>query len=148
MLPDYAPSEGPALLARELRAGEAKGAVWIVDESSLLATRHVNMLLHQARAAQVARVIFVGDQRQHGAVEAGRPIAQLQQAGMETAQLDSIRRQRDPELRKAIVSAANATALRSSGSRCRRMMSNRAVSMPACWSWAMGRPASTAPCCR
>ena len=81
--------------------------MWIVDESSLLATRHVNTLLHHARAAQVARVIFVGDQRQHGAVEAGRPIAQFQQAGMETAHLDIIRRQRDPALRKAVALAAN-----------------------------------------
>jgi hypothetical protein len=95
-----------ALLARVMRAGEAKGAVWIVDESSLLATRQVHTLLHRAREAQVARVIFVGDQRQHGAVEAGRPIAQLQQAGMETARLDSIRRQRDPALRKAVALAA------------------------------------------
>jgi ATP-dependent exoDNAse (exonuclease V) alpha subunit len=95
-----------ALLARSMHPGEDNGAVWIVDESSLLATRHVNTLLHQARAAQVARVIFVGDQRQHGAVEAGRPIAQLEHAGMETARLDIIRRQRDPELRKAVALAA------------------------------------------
>ena len=52
-------------------------------------------------------MIFVGDQRQHGAIEAGRPIAQLQKAGMETARLDTIRRQRDPELRKAVELAAN-----------------------------------------
>src|SRR5262249_3370264 len=49
----------------------------------------------------------VGDQHQHGAIEAGRPIAQLQQAGMETAQLQSIRRQRDPELRHAVELAAH-----------------------------------------
>jgi conjugative relaxase-like TrwC/TraI family protein len=96
-----------ALLAHRLAPSEAKGAVWIVDESSLLATRQVHTLLHRAREAQVARVIFVGDQRQHGAIEAGRPMAQLQAAGMETARLDIIRRQRDPELRKAVELAAN-----------------------------------------
>ena len=96
-----------SLLAQQRAPGEAKGEVWIVDESSLLATRQVNTLLHRAREAQVARVIFVGDQRQHGAVEAGRPIAQLQQAGMEMVQLAIIRRQRDPELRKAVELAAN-----------------------------------------
>jgi hypothetical protein len=89
-----------------MTSGQAKGEVWIIDESSLLATRQVHTLLHQARATQVARVIFVGDQRQHGAIEAGRPIAQLQQAGMETAQLHIIRRQRDPALRKAVALAA------------------------------------------
>jgi ATP-dependent exoDNAse (exonuclease V) alpha subunit len=96
-----------SLLAKHRAPGDAKREVWIVDESSLLATRQVNLLLHRARDAQVALVIFVGNQRQHGAVEAGRLIAQLQQAGMETTKLDTIRRQCDPELRKAVALAAN-----------------------------------------
>lgn len=69
-----------SLLAQRGEPSSDKGAVWLVDESSLLATRQVHTLLHRAREAQVARVIFVGDQRQHGAVEAGRPIAHLQAA--------------------------------------------------------------------
>jgi ATP-dependent exoDNAse (exonuclease V) alpha subunit len=48
------------------------------------------------------RVLLVGDTRQHEAVEAGRPFAQLQDAGMRTVKLDEIVRQRDPEL-KAVV---------------------------------------------
>jgi AAA domain-containing protein len=56
--------------------------IWIVDESSLLATRQVNPLLHQAHDEDVSRIIFVGDQRQHHAIEAGRPIFQMQEAGM------------------------------------------------------------------
>jgi ATP-dependent exoDNAse (exonuclease V) alpha subunit len=63
--------------------------------------------LHRARDARVARIIFVGDQRQHHAIEAGRPLHQMQQAGMRVARLDLIRRQRDPELRKAVNHAAN-----------------------------------------
>ncbi len=81
--------------------------LWIVDESSLLGTRQVNRLLHKAREARVARIVFVGDQRQHHAIEAGRPLQQMQQAGMRIARLDTIRRQRDPELRKAVNHAAN-----------------------------------------
>ena len=46
------------------------------------------------------RVLLVGDSRQHEAVDAGRPFAQLQEAGMRTAKLDEIVRQRDPELRR------------------------------------------------
>ena len=42
------------------------------------------------------RVILVGDIRQHQAIEAGRPFEQLQDAGMSTAKLDQIVRQRDP----------------------------------------------------
>jgi conjugative relaxase-like TrwC/TraI family protein len=80
--------------------------VWIIDESSLLATRQVNRLLHQAQAEGVERVIFVGDQRQHHAIEAGRPISQMQTAGMAVARLETIRRQRDPELRQAVTYAA------------------------------------------
>lgn len=81
-------------------------SVWIVDESSLLSTRQVHGLLQRAREERVGRVIFVGDQRQHGAVEAGKPVAQMQQAGMRTARLDVIRRQQDPALRATVTLAA------------------------------------------
>ena len=80
--------------------------LWIVDESSLLATRQVNRLLHKARVARVERIVFVGDQHQHHAIDAGRPIHQMQQAGMPVARLDTIRRQRDPMLREAVELAA------------------------------------------
>lgn len=80
--------------------------LWIVDESSLLATRQVSRLLHKAREAGVERIVFVGDQHQHHAIEAGRPIHQMQQAGMPLARLDTIRRQRDPMLREAVELAA------------------------------------------
>ena len=76
--------------------------LWIIDESSLLATRQVNSLLRRAREARVERIVFVGDQHQHHAIEAGRPIHQMQQAGMPVARLDTIRRQRDPMLRGAV----------------------------------------------
>ena len=78
------------------------GELWIVDESSLLATRQVNRLLHLAKEARIERLVFVGDQRQHHAIEAGRPVYQMQDAGMTIASLNVIRRQRDPELRRAV----------------------------------------------
>jgi conjugative relaxase-like TrwC/TraI family protein len=80
--------------------------VWIVDESSLLATRQVNHVLHLAKHIGVERMVFVGDERQHHAVEAGRPLYQMRQAGMTTASLTVIRRQRDPDLRQAVELAA------------------------------------------
>ena len=46
--------------------------------------------------------LFVGDTRQHEAVEAGRPYAQLQEAGLRTAHLDEIIRQKDPALKEAV----------------------------------------------
>ena len=44
----------------------------------------------------------MGDEKQLGAVEAGKPFAQLQQAGMKTAVMDDILRQRDPDLKAAV----------------------------------------------
>ena len=80
--------------------------LWILDESSLLANRQVNRLLHLAKQVRVERVVFVGDERQHHAIEAGRPLYQMRQDGMTTASLTVIRRQRDPELRKVVELAA------------------------------------------
>jgi len=83
-----------------------KKQFWIVDESSLLSTRQMNRLLHSAHEAKIDRIVFLGDQRQHHAIEAGRPMSQMQQAGMPVARLEVIRRQRDPTLRQAVTLAA------------------------------------------
>ena len=48
------------------------------------------------------RVLVIGDTRQHQGVEAGKPFEQMQQAGMQTSQLDQIMRQKDPALFKAV----------------------------------------------
>ena len=48
------------------------------------------------------RVLLVGDRRQHEAIEAGRPFAQLQDAGMKTVKLDEIVRQKNPELKQVV----------------------------------------------
>ena len=48
------------------------------------------------------RVVLVGDVRQHQAVDAGRPYEQLQQAGMLTARLEEIVRQKDPALKETV----------------------------------------------
>ena len=56
-----------------------------------------------ADALDIARLVLVGDSRQLRAVDAGQPFRQLQQAGMTTAMMDDIRRQRDPDLRAAVL---------------------------------------------
>lgn len=53
-----------------------------------------------------ARVVLLGDTGQTKAIEAGRPFHQLQAAGMETAVMDQIQRQKDPALREAVALAA------------------------------------------
>jgi len=79
--------------------------LYIVDESSLASTRQVNEFLR--RLEEQDRVIFVGDTRQHQGVEAGRPFQQLQEAGMHTAHLDEIIRQKDPSLKQAVEQLAH-----------------------------------------
>jgi conjugative relaxase-like TrwC/TraI family protein len=73
---------------------------YFVDESSLASTNQIRDFL--ARLAPQDRVLLIGDTRQHQGVEAGRPFEQLQQAGMRTAKLDQIVRQKDPELKCAV----------------------------------------------
>ena len=55
-----------------------------------------------ARLGPNDRVLLIGDTRQHQGVEAGRPFEQLQEAGMRTARLDEIVRQKDPALKFAV----------------------------------------------
>ena len=55
-----------------------------------------------ARLGANDRVLLIGDIRQHQGVEAGRPFEQLQEAGMRTAKLDEIVRQKDPALKSAV----------------------------------------------
>jgi ATP-dependent exoDNAse (exonuclease V) alpha subunit len=74
--------------------------LYILDESSLTSTKQLNEFLH--RLHNDDRVLLVGDTRQHEAVEAGRPYHQLQEAGMQTARLDEIVRQKDPTLKAAV----------------------------------------------
>ena len=53
----------------------------------------------------MARLVLVGDTQQLRAVDAGQPFRQLQQAGMTTATMDDILRQKNPALRQAVLAA-------------------------------------------
>ena len=86
---------------REMRAAFAK-TILVVDEGSLASTVQARGLLRIANALRIPRVVLVGDAKQLDAVDAGKPFAQLQAAGMQTATMDEIMRQRDPALREAV----------------------------------------------
>src|SRR6202044_748335 len=73
---------------------------YLVDESSLASTNQMREFL--SRLGPDDRVLLIGDIRQHQGVEAGRPFEQLQDAGMRTATLDDIVRQKDPALKSAV----------------------------------------------
>ncbi|MGC2162267.1 MAG: MobF family relaxase [Silvibacterium sp.] len=89
-------------LARGQRVGSDPNSrhLYMVDESSLASTRQMREFL--TKVGPQDRVLLIGDTRQHQGVEAGKPFEQLQQAGMRTAQLDQIIRQKNPELKAAV----------------------------------------------
>jgi len=87
-------------LARGEQQDDGQKRLYVVDESSMTSTRQMHTFVQ--RLKENDRVLFVGDTRQHEAVEAGRPYAQLQEAGLRTARLDEIIRQKDPALKEAV----------------------------------------------
>ena len=86
---------------REMRAAFRK-TVLVVDEGSLASTVQARDLLRIANVLRIPRVVLVGDAKQLDAVDAGKPFAQLRAAGMKTATMDQIMRQRDADLKAAV----------------------------------------------
>jgi conjugative relaxase-like TrwC/TraI family protein len=99
--------ESSTLQKHLARGDEHNGTkhLYVVDESSLASTKQVDDVVK--RLGGEDRVLFVGDTRQHQAVEAGTPYQQLQDAGMRTARLEEIVRQQDPALRQAVEQLAD-----------------------------------------
>jgi conjugative relaxase-like TrwC/TraI family protein len=91
-------------LQRHLARGEGQNdgqkRLYVLDEASLASTKQMNEFLHRLKDND--RVLLVGDTRQHQAVEAGTPYQQLQEAGIQTARLDEIVRQKDPALKEVV----------------------------------------------
>jgi conjugative relaxase-like TrwC/TraI family protein len=89
-----------AHLAKGQRPDTGEKRLYVLDESSLASTKQMHDFV--TRLHPNDRVLLVGDTRQHEAVEAGRPFAQLQEAGMPTLKLGEIVRQRDPDLKRVV----------------------------------------------
>jgi conjugative relaxase-like TrwC/TraI family protein len=87
-------------LVRGQQPDTGEKRLYVLDESSLASTRQVHEFVN--RLHRNDRVLLVGDRRQHEAVEAGRPFAQLQDAGMRTVKLEEIVRQKDQELKQVV----------------------------------------------
>ena len=89
---------------RELAAAREKlgDSLLIVDESSMIGTAAMHLLLAIAERSGVARVALVGDRRQLSAVDAGQPFRLLQDGGMPTARMETILRQRSGDLRAVV----------------------------------------------
>ncbi len=87
--------------ARKMHAAFAK-TVLVVDEGSLASTAQARDLLEIASVLRIPKLVLVGDAKQLEAVDAGKPFAQFQAAGMKTAVMDEILRQRAPDLKAAV----------------------------------------------
>ena len=81
-------------------AQDGRARLFFVDEASLTSTNSVRDFLRTIQPQD--RVLLIGDTRQHQSVEAGRIFDQLQDAGMETATLSKIVRQKEEGLRQAV----------------------------------------------
>ena len=79
------------------------GSMLILDEASMVGTTQMRALTRIAAETGVERLALIGDRRQLRAVEAGQPFALLQDAGMPTARMDEVVRQRDAGLRAAVL---------------------------------------------
>jgi ATP-dependent exoDNAse (exonuclease V) alpha subunit len=87
-------------LARGEKPDTGERRLYVLDESSLASTKQMHEFVNRLHPND--RVLLVGDRRQHEAIEAGRPFAQLQDAGMKTVKLEEIVRQKDPELKQVV----------------------------------------------
>lgn len=80
---------------------EWRGSVILLDEASMVGNVDLEKLVRLANRLEVQRFVLVGDRKQLGAVDAGRPFDVLQKAGMQTAAMNLNTRARDETLRHA-----------------------------------------------
>ena len=98
------------LFNSEKLQGQLHRQVVLVDEAGLVSSGDMRKLFDIAKK-QEARVLLVGDYRQHSSVEAGDAFRLLEkEAGIRYAELKEIRRQTDPKYKKAVEHISSGTA--------------------------------------
>ena len=78
-----------------------KREIWIVDEAGLV-DMHLMDQLQRAAETRGAQIVLMGDPLQLPPVGAGEPMKQMEAAGMATAHLTNINRQKDEALLQAV----------------------------------------------
>ena len=84
-----------------------RGTVIVVDEASMIGNADYKKLIDIANRVEAGRLAFIGDKRQLGAIDAGKPFEVSQAKGVPTATMAGNLRSRSPEL-KAAAHLANA----------------------------------------
>ncbi|WP_299752378.1 MobF family relaxase [uncultured Tateyamaria sp.] len=85
--------------------GDKSKTILAVDEASMLSSDSMNRVLKMASEQGFAKVVLIGDVKQLEAVGAGSAFRALQDAGMPTALMTDIQRQRTEEGRSIVLSA-------------------------------------------
>lgn len=93
----------PGLMA-EARAALGD-RVLVLDEASMVSNSDKERLVTLANLVGARRLVLVGDARQLGAVDAGKPFDLVQKAGIARAEMTTNLRGRDPQLRLAQAAA-------------------------------------------
>ena len=97
--------DGIDRIALGVARAEWRGAAIFVDEGSMLSNTEGLKLVRLANLLEVGRMAFVGDARQLGAVDAGKPFSVMQQAGAPTAHMPTNLRARGEAVREAAAAA-------------------------------------------
>ncbi|WP_431470784.1 MobF family relaxase [Sphingosinithalassobacter sp. LHW66-3] len=91
--------------ADQARLAEARaslrGTTVLLDEASMVGNADKEKLVRLANLLQLDRFASIGDRKQLGAVDAGKPFDVMQRAGVETAIMNTNLRARDKALRDA-----------------------------------------------
>mgnify|MGYP003115965124 CR=1 FL=1 len=78
-----------------------KDHVLVLDEASMVSNSDKEKLVRIANLLGADRLVMIGDKKQLGAVDAGKPFALVQAAGIETAKMITNLRARNKTLRRA-----------------------------------------------
>lgn len=124
----------PARLT-EARAA-MRGTVVLLDEASMVGNADKEKLVRVANLLELDRFASIGDRKQLGAVDAGKPFDVMQQAGVETAVMNINVRAREQALRRAQYAAQGGQideALRHLGKHVMEVAEGAAVEAAAAW---------------
>ncbi len=78
-----------------------KDHVLVLDEASMVSNIDKEKLVRLANILETDRLVMIGDKKQLGAVDAGKPFSLMQSAGVETAKMITNLRAHDKTLRRA-----------------------------------------------
>lgn len=132
---------GPLLGGSDpLRLAEARsslrGAVVLLDEASMVGNADKEKLVRLANLLELGRFAAIGDRKQLGAVDAGKPFDVMQRAGVETATMHINVRARERALREAQYAAQGGhidEALRHLGDHVVAVGEDVAIAAAAAW---------------